>query len=742
MFAGILILICAAIMTGVASDLYYEIYHEYQAAQTESLKTQETGGDAEESTWPSYDGGAEENLRSFAQFMYAGSYVMYWQLQEKLQQSTMAPSEVFFPEKIREQAKQDEDLETELNDFDVEFQDWYDGFASLIEQYQIEYRIVDQESGEAETNSLENLEQYESNADNAPFFLKMTFDTEGSVSIDEMQNQDGIVLSAADIRRMTKARILNWIGNTELSPTLLQTPKKVTVYIYSENQDCYYTGVQWQPEEQTFGTAYGDRGSWYLESYIIPLFLLALAAFLIPPFKRLRRESRLIRKIPFEAALAGAILVITAHEGIISFAVRTVQSENRWYAMYLLVCFSFHFVSYSVWFAAVMALLQLPDAGGISYLKERSLLYQNGDRILAWIKSKIKKLVKELQAVDLTDSSDRWLLMVILVNFVILAVLCSLWVGGIFGIFLYSAALFLLLRRYLSRIKENYRVLLEEVKEMGEGNLNASADGDLGIFSDVGEELEKVKEGFSAAVEEELKSRNMKTELITNVSHDLKTPLTAIITYVNLLKEEGTTEEERKSYIEILDRKSLRLKKLIEDLFEISKAASGNIQIRRQQVDLAEMVKQAVLEQEDRLAEAQIDCRVSVPENRVLIFLDGEKTYRILENLIVNVSKYALAGTRAWVTLRETVDDVEIEVKNTSAQELAEDCSYLTERFVRGDTSRNTEGSGLGLAIVKSFTELQGGSFRIETDGDLFKTIVRLKKETEGWQKKDAEQEY
>ena len=511
----------------------------------------------------------------------------------------MLPSEVFFSDKIREQAKTDEDLETQLADFDVEFQSWYNGFSSLVEQYQIEYRIVDQESSEAETNSLENLEQYESAAENVPFFLKMTFDEEGSVSIDEMQNQDGIILSAGDIRRMTKARILNWIGNTELSPTLLQTPKQVTVYIYSENQDCYYTGVQWQPEEQAFETAYGDRGSWYLESYIIPLFLLALAAFLIPPFKRLRRESRLIGKIPFEAALAGAILVITAYGGIISFAVRTVQSDDSWYAMYLLVCLCFHFVAYSVWFAAVMALLQVLDVGVVPYLKERSLLYQNGDRILAWLKSKIKKLVKELQTVDLTDSSDRWLLLVILVNFVILAVLCSLWVGGIFWIFLYSAVLFLILRRYLNRIKENYRVLLEEVKEMGEGNLNASADGDLGIFSAVGEELEKVKEGFSAAVEEELKSRNMKTELITNVSHDLKTPLTAIITYVNLLKEEGTTEEERKSYIEILDRKSLRLKKLIEDLFEISKAASGNIQIRRQQIDLAEMVKQAVLEQEE-----------------------------------------------------------------------------------------------------------------------------------------------
>ena len=166
--------------------------------------------------------------------------------------------------------------------------------------------------------------------------------------------------------------------------------------------------------------------------------------------------------------MAGAILVITAYGGIISFAVRTVQSDDSWYAMYLLVCLCFHFVAYSVWFAAVMALLQVLDVGVVPYLKERSLLYQNGDRILAWLKSKIKKLVKELQTIDLTDSSDRWLLLVILVNFVILAVLCSLWVGGIFWIFLYSAGLFLILRRYLNRIKENYRVLLEEVKEMGE----------------------------------------------------------------------------------------------------------------------------------------------------------------------------------------------------------------------------------------------------------------------------------
>ena len=259
---------------------------------------------------------------------------------------------------------------------------------------------------------------------------------------------------------------------------------------------------------------------------------------------------------------------------------------------------------------------------------------------------------------------------------------------------------------------------------MAQGDLHMEAEEDLGPFEPLKQELAKVNEGFRKAVEQEIRSQNMKTELITNVSHDLKTPLTAIITYVNLLKEEGITPEERRNYVDILDRKSLRLKKLIEDLFEISKAASGNIQIRKTKVNLGEMVRQAAMEQEDRMEEASVDCRVQVPEEPVEMMLDGEKTYRILENLLINVSKYALAGTRAWIILTADGETARITVKNISAAELDEDCSYLAERFVRGDKSRNTEGSGLGLAIVTSFAQLQGGSFAIETDGDLFKAIV------------------
>ena len=278
-------------------------------------------------------------------------------------------------------------------------------------------------------------------------------------------------------------------------------------------------------------------------------------------------------------------------------------------------------------------------------------------------------------------------------------------------------------------VNANYQILLQSTRKLAEGDLEAVITENVGIFEPLKLELTRVQVGFQKAVEEDRKSQNMKSELITNVSHDLKTPLTAIITYINLLKDEKITEEERRKYIDILDRKSIRLKQLIEDLFEISKANSGNIKVEKKLLNLTELVRQAAFELEDRLKEAQIDCRVSVPKEEIMLELDGEKTYRCLENLLINVSKYALPGTRAYLNLYDRGDQVEIILKNISRDELTMDVEELTERFMRGDKSRNTEGSGLGLAIVKSFVELQGGSFHIEADGDLFKAKMSFPKE-------------
>ena len=212
----------------------------------------------------------------------------------------------------------------------------------------------------------------------------------------------------------------------------------------------------------------------------------------------------------------------------------------------------------------------------------------------------------------------------------------------------------------------------------------------------------------------------MKTELVTNVSHDLKTPLTAIITYVNLLKEERD-EEKRADYIDVLERKSLRLKVLIEDLFEISKASSRNITLNYVDVDVVNLFKQVRLEHAEKFEKAGLDFRCTYPEERAIARLDSQKTYRIFENLLVNVAKYALPNTRVYVKVEKTEEEVILRIMTISATELSFNVDEITERFVRGDASRNTEGSGLGLAIAKSFTELQKGRFKIETEGDLFK---------------------
>ena len=212
-----------------------------------------------------------------------------------------------------------------------------------------------------------------------------------------------------------------------------------------------------------------------------------------------------------------------------------------------------------------------------------------------------------------------------------------------------------------------------------------------------------------------MKSQRMKTELITNVSHDLKTPLTAIITYVDLLKKEEDPGKQ-KEYVEVLEKKSQRLKVLIEDLFEISKAGSGNVKLELMDVDVVNLFKQVKLELEDKIKKADLDFRWLSGKKKLTVRLDSQKTYRIFENLLVNIVKYAMPHTRVFIEILREDDQAVIRMKNISEQELNIQGQELTERFVRGDASRNTEGAGLGLAIVKSFVELQRGEFGIEID--------------------------
>lgn len=228
------------------------------------------------------------------------------------------------------------------------------------------------------------------------------------------------------------------------------------------------------------------------------------------------------------------------------------------------------------------------------------------------------------------------------------------------------------------------------------------------------------------AVEERMKSERMKSELITNVSHDLKTPLTSIINYVDLLKKEDIQDPKAREYIEVLDRKSQRLKKLTEDLVEASKASSGTLTVAKEELDLCQLVRQGLGEYEERLEQAGLTLVPTLPEEPLWVRADGRHLWRVMDNLLGNCVKYAMPGTRVYLELHRWDGQAVLSVKNISKQPLNMAPERLMERFVRGDESRTTEGSGLGLSIAQSLTELQGGTFWLNIDGDLFKVTVRL----------------
>ena len=331
---------------------------------------------------------------------------------------------------------------------------------------------------------------------------------------------------------------------------------------------------------------------------------------------------------------------------------------------------------------------------------------------------------------DFQDKTNRTILRVVLINFAILFVVCLFWWYGTVALIVYSVMLFMFLKKYTQDLSEKYALLLKSTNQLAEGHLDIPIEGDVGLFNPIQEELKRIQKGFKKAVDEEVKNERMKTELVTNVSHDLRTPLTAIITYTDLLKNEKD-EEKRKEYISVLERKSLRLKVLIEDLFEISKAASKSVVMHFMKVDIVGLFKQVELENVEKIKAANLEFRTKIPEQKVVMWLDSEKTYRIFENLIVNITKYAMPHTRVYIDMTETEDGVHITMKNVSAAELNFNADEITDRFVRGDSARNTEGSGLGLAIAKSFAELQHGSLKISTEADLFKADLYLPKSKE-----------
>lgn len=295
----------------------------------------------------------------------------------------------------------------------------------------------------------------------------------------------------------------------------------------------------------------------------------------------------------------------------------------------------------------------------------------------------------------------------------------------VFGWFIERAVLVLLTAYVLLCMKK----LLKAGEELSQGNMDYRVDTARmrGPMKEHGEQLNRIGEGMNKAVNERMKSEHFRTELITNVSHDIKTPLTSIINYVDLLEKEEIDNEKAREYLEVISRQSARLKKLIDDLIEASKASTGNLNVNLERCQLGVLIDQCAGEYAEKLKAAGLELVVTKPEETVTVMADGRHMWRIFDNLLNNICKYAMAGTRVYINLDRAAGRATVSFRNISAQQLNISGEELLERFVRGDSSRNTEGSGLGLSIARSLMQLQKGELELTVDGDLFKVVLRFK---------------
>ena len=609
------------------------------------------------------------------------------------------------------------------NEYNVKFlDDYYPEFDEKFNRQiaYMNYQVQDA-NGEVIDGYRSNRDSWEKVKDTelADYALgiKISFDKNGEIKIDQVMGTE-VTKQEAVLKILTSnlpEKIFEYEDESEIENI---SPKDRTYYFMMTEAKLNAYVMRVYPITSMVGNA--------AVYTILPLILLvALLAWLIPMKKDLHTGDEKIFHVPFEIAIATGITGISLIFSCLGELI--MHAKGNVWPIDFLVWFVFFAVMY--WVSGCVRQIRL--LGVKEYVKKRVLLiwiwrrFGNGIRGgIRWCKNKIEAFYHSLDQFNFKEKNNKIILKIVLFNFAILLVICSFWYYGIAGLIVYSVILFLILQKYFNDLRKKYALLLEATNKIADGNLDVEIEGDLGVFSPFRNEIQKIQTGFKKAVKEEVKSQRMKTELITNVSHDLKTPLTAITTYIELLKKEDITEEERRSYIDTLERKSLRLKVLIEDLFEVSKANSNNIVLNKMELDVVNLIKQVSIEHVDKMKERGLELKWNVPEEKVLLMLDNQKTYRIFENLFVNVVKYAMQGSRVYLEVRKKASLVEIILKNMSAEEIHISGDEITERFVRGDSSRNTEGSGLGLAIAKSFTEAQGGEFHVEVDGDLFKVVI------------------
>lgn len=427
---------------------------------------------------------------------------------------------------------------------------------------------------------------------------------------------------------------------------------------------------------------------------------------------------RKVFKFPIELVIILFVIFVFSSAGISSIN----QIYSNLYIFYLFYLLGLVIISLTVNYLVIL-LKSTFNKNTENYLVENALIYRA-----------FKASIREFSKVDKFDNKEinnaKMKFTLVYLVLCIVVFLLFLFFAGMFAsapeaivipIIIFAGFIYFIILKNINQVARINR----EASEIVGGNYKKKIEKTGGLYDGIVDNFNNIGSNLDLAIEDAVKSERLKTELITNVSHDLKTPLTSILNYSDLLSKEDNTEEEAREYAKIINEKSNKLKVLIEDLFEVSKATSNNIELDRQELDFNSLVAQSIGEWEDKIKENNIEIISNLPDEKVMLNLDGQKFSRVLDNLFSNISKYALENSRVYVDLRDE-GGVKLTIKNISKYPLNISAEELMERFTRGEKSRTTSGSGLGLSIASSFVRAHGASFDIDIDGDLFKVTIEF----------------
>ncbi|WP_282926332.1 sensor histidine kinase [Helcococcus kunzii] len=455
----------------------------------------------------------------------------------------------------------------------------------------------------------------------------------------------------------------------------------------------------------------------FITSFLAMFFIIALAT----GYEKSKNVKfyQVIKSIPVEFSILGLVAFFFGMYGFTIYIADTAwEVYNIDINLIFVLVITFTLAGLSIFILYLInGLKSFYHEGFNAFLIQNSIVVRIGKGVFNIIRKIISKIYRMIVGNNLTNTNRR------LFSFLLLWLLGS----AAFGFHPYVLIILLIILGsiyyLISRILSDVQNIEDATYEINKGNFDINLNEDNTYFGNISKNLNNINESLTNAMDKELKSERMKTELITNLSHDLKTPLTAIINYSDLATDENVSPEERKKYLAIVNEKSLKLKSLIERLFEVSKVTSRNIVMNYMDIDLNQMITQMIGEWHEDFSRKGIEVVFNAQKDTTICKLDGEQTSRILDNIFSNINKYAQENTRVYIDLIQN-SETRLVVKNISKYSLNITPDELKERFTRGDESRNTDGAGLGLAIASSLTELQNGKFDIEIDGDLFKTII------------------